>query len=52
MVSGSQGEEMPPGYEEIDPFAVATLDFHFRYEKAVLQSRSGWVVQSREVEVL
>lgn len=31
-----QRAEMPPGYEEIDPYAVATLEFGIRYEEAVL----------------
>lgn len=29
--------DMPPGIEEIDPYAVATLDFGIRYERAVLE---------------
>ena len=32
-----QRDEMPTGYEDIDPYAVATLDFGITYEKAVLQ---------------
>ena len=28
---------MPPGLEEIDPYAVATLEFGIVYERAVLQ---------------
>ena len=32
-----QKEEMPPGYEKIDPYAVATLEFGITYEQAVLQ---------------
>jgi DNA-binding PadR family transcriptional regulator len=32
-----QREGMPPGYEEIDPYAVATLEFGISYERAVLQ---------------
>jgi DNA-binding PadR family transcriptional regulator len=31
-----QRDEMPPGYEDSDPYAVATLDFGIRYEEAVL----------------
>jgi hypothetical protein len=27
---------MPPGYEEIDPYAVATLEFGIIYERATL----------------
>ena len=29
--------DMPPGLEEIDPYAVATLEFGIVYERAVLQ---------------
>lgn len=32
-----QRDEMPPGYEGIDLYAVATLDFGIRYERAVLE---------------
>ncbi len=32
-----QRDEMPPGYERIDPYAVATLEFGITYERAVLQ---------------
>jgi DNA-binding PadR family transcriptional regulator len=28
---------MPPGYEQIDPYAVATLEFGISYERAVLE---------------
>jgi len=31
-----QREQMPPGYEEADPYAVATLQFGIRYEETVL----------------
>jgi DNA-binding PadR family transcriptional regulator len=30
-----QRDEMPPDYEDTDPYAVATLDFGIRYEEAV-----------------
>ncbi|MCI0543858.1 MAG: PadR family transcriptional regulator [Actinobacteria bacterium] len=33
-----QRGQIPPGYEEEDPFAVATLEFGITYERAVL----GW----------
>lgn len=32
-----QREAIPPGYEEIDPYSIATLDFGIAYEQAVLQ---------------
>lgn len=32
-----QRAEMPPGYEEIDPYAVATLEFGIIYERATQQ---------------
>jgi hypothetical protein len=32
-----QRDEMPPGYERIFPYAVATLEFGITYERAVLQ---------------
>lgn len=32
-----QRDEMPEGYEETDPFSVATLEFGIRYERAVLE---------------
>jgi DNA-binding PadR family transcriptional regulator len=32
-----QRAAMPPQYEEIDPYAVATLEFGITYEQAVLQ---------------
>lgn len=32
-----QRDEMPPDYEDIDPYAVATLDFGIRYEESVLK---------------
>lgn len=32
-----QREEIPDGYEQIDPFAVSTLEFGITYERAVLQ---------------
>lgn len=31
-----QREEIPAGYDDVDPFAVATLEFGIRYERAVL----------------
>lgn len=36
-----QREEMPDGYEQVDPFAVATLEFGITYERAVLQWFDG-----------
>lgn len=32
-----QRDEMPDGYEESDPFSVATLEFGIKYERAVLE---------------
>jgi DNA-binding PadR family transcriptional regulator len=32
-----QRGDMPPGFEEVDPYAVATLEFGIVYERAVLQ---------------
>lgn len=33
----NQRDDMPEGYEEVDPFAVATLEFGIRYERAVIE---------------